>query len=148
MRITLPNVWPFMKLPNGFGSHCSRYLVFKLASPVRYGIRLNYMYLYSPILFDSQDLNHNLSTRIFSQSWFRCRCNLLLYPSKACFCADARWRCSCHASSWAAGAAYQDPRCQRNARVLANGVYFSYQLRFPLHAPVPYLRTRNVGFLR
>ena len=62
MRITLPNVWPFAKLPNGFGSHCSRYLVFKLASPVRYGIRLNYMYLYSPILFDSQDLNHNLST--------------------------------------------------------------------------------------
>jgi hypothetical protein len=35
MRITLPNVWPFMKLPNGFGSH---------------------RYLYSPILFDSQEL--------------------------------------------------------------------------------------------
>ena len=42
MRITLPNVWPFMKLPNGFGSH---------------------RYVYSPILFDSQDLNHNLSTQ-------------------------------------------------------------------------------------
>jgi len=35
MRITLPNVWPFMKLPNGFSSH---------------------RYLYSPILFDSQDI--------------------------------------------------------------------------------------------
>ena len=35
MRITLPNVWPFAKLPNGFGSH---------------------RYVYSPILFDSQEL--------------------------------------------------------------------------------------------
>ena len=35
-------MWPIMILPNGFGSH---------------------IYLYSPISFDSQDLNHNLSTR-------------------------------------------------------------------------------------
>ena len=34
-------MWPFAKLLNGFGSH---------------------RYVYSPILFDSQDLNHNLST--------------------------------------------------------------------------------------
>ena len=34
-------MWPFAKLRNGFGSH---------------------RYVYSPILFDSQDLNHNLST--------------------------------------------------------------------------------------
>jgi hypothetical protein len=36
MRITLPNVWPFAKLPNGFGSH---------------------RYVYSPILLDSQELS-------------------------------------------------------------------------------------------
>ncbi len=35
-------MWPFAKLLNGFGSH---------------------RYLYSPILLDSQEQNHNLSTR-------------------------------------------------------------------------------------
>ena len=147
MRITLPNVWPFAKLPNGFGSHCSRYLVFKLASPVRYGIRLNYMYLYSPILFDSQDLNHNLSTRIFSQSWFRCRCNLLLYPSKPFFCADARWRSSCHASPRLLVQLTRMPDAREMLGFSPMEFSPSYHLRFPLRGMLVLL-TRKVGFLR
>ena len=135
MRITLPNVWLFAKLLNGFGSHCSRYLVFKLASPVRYGIRLNYMYLYSPILFDSQDLNHNLSSTHTSApagdaaspytilpktiglcQWNggyqlsfpgSCRCSMypLYYNGRLASINGMEWSSSCHA--WCA--AYQDP---------------------------------------
>ena len=42
--------------------------------------------------------------------------------------------------------AHQDPRCQRNARFLANGVHPSYHLRNTLLGTLVLL-TRKVGFL-
>jgi hypothetical protein len=83
-------MWPFAKLPNGFGSHCSYYLVFKLASPFRYGIRLNYMYIYSPILLDSQELIlFYLSTRCSCPRWW---CQSLHYTTENDWPLPMEWR--------------------------------------------------------
>ena len=71
MRITLPNVWPFAKLPNGFGSH---------------------RYVYSPILLDSQYLFHFIYPRDLQHAGCAPEsCNYYTY--QATWVADGEWRC-------------------------------------------------------
>ena len=78
-------MWPFAKLRNGFGSH---------------------RYVYSPISFDSQDLNHNLSTRT-SAPGCRC-CQSCYYSTTGNWPLAMEWRCSSSCHARAAGAAAKD----------------------------------------
>ena len=53
-------------------------------------VMMNFRYLYSPILFDSQDLNHNFSTRT-SAPGCRC-CQSCYYSTNFTLVADGEWK--------------------------------------------------------
>ena len=69
-RVNPCDVWPFMKLPNGFGSH---------------------RYLYSPILLDSQELNNFSSTQPSCPHW--CCQSCYYHTYHATLVADGEWKC-------------------------------------------------------
>ena len=143
-------MWPFAKLLNGFGSH---------------------RYLYSPILLDSQEQNHNLSTRCSCHAGDASPVTTIVPQVTGLrqWNGDADgYQLSCILVP-AAGAASVTTipqqtlllrrctmemqrtrilRCLRNARFFANKV--QPQLPSQVHAASAggTLLTRNVGFLR
>ena len=61
--------------------------MFKLTSPCGYGIRLGYMYLYSPILLDSQEVIKIISGTTVTAFWVRC----VVLTTKVVFTVLGQW---------------------------------------------------------